>query len=146
MTLLEIGLIGALIGGLAGGALAARKAGKVMQGRIQARDAHALELAQENEALRSKLFAYQDTLICTTGGVGKRISECREITEALSKHAPDVFKAEPGLIYWLGATDQFLVELNDSLGDPLQDRLAAIRSQAIYLAIHEHNDIPLPVS
>jgi len=83
----------------------------------------------------------------SVGGVGKRISECREITEALSNHAPTVFKAEPVLIYWLEATDQFLVELyeiNRERNGPVQDHCATARSALVYQAVHDSTGLPLP--
>lgn len=48
------------------------------------------------------------------GGVHKRISEVREITEAIRLRHPELFKDEFGLTYWLSATDDFLCELRDA--------------------------------
>ena len=46
-----------------------------------------------------------------TGGISKRISESAEIAEAIQQDAPDLFKKNAGLAYWLHANDQFFGSL-----------------------------------
>lgn len=90
------------------------------------------QLLQEIEHYKARTSAIQNALE-TTGGIGKRIAECREIAAALQQHAPEVFKNEPGLIYWIEATDQFLVELHAATGsNPAQERMANSRSGQVY--------------
>ncbi|MFZ5525929.1 MAG: hypothetical protein ACOZE7_04670 [Pseudomonadota bacterium] len=48
------------------------------------------------------------------GGVHKRISEVREVAEAIRLRHPELFKDEFGLTYWLSATDDFLCGLRDA--------------------------------
>lgn len=48
------------------------------------------------------------------GGVFKRISEIREITETIRNYQPELFRQEPGLIHGLRATDEFLCSLLDA--------------------------------
>jgi hypothetical protein len=47
------------------------------------------------------------------GGVHKRISEIREITQSIRMRHPDLFKHEAGLASWLSASDAFLCQLRD---------------------------------
>jgi len=102
------------------------------------------QLAQEINHHKARTSAILEALK-TTGGIGKRIAECREIAETLQLHAPAVFKKEPGLIYWIEATDQFLVDLHAAAGnDPEQGRVAKSRSGAIYHQVHAETGLPLP--
>lgn len=48
------------------------------------------------------------------GGVHKRISEVREVTEVIRLRHPELFNDEFGLTHWLSATDDFLCELRDA--------------------------------
>lgn len=48
------------------------------------------------------------------GGVHKRISEIREITEIIRLRRPELFEEEFGLVHWLRSTDAFLCELRDA--------------------------------
>ena len=88
------------------------------------------ELA-DAQAFRASLEA---VLKNNTGGVGKRISETRQIAEAVFAHNPAIFAAAPGLIHWLKATDEFLVELMRSshTDDEYQRHVAGSQSAAIY--------------
>jgi hypothetical protein len=81
----------------------------------QALAAHRDELAAELDFIK-KTIAPMYSLISPNaeGGVLKRISEMREITEAIRKHQPELFQQEPGLIHWLSASDQFLCRLCDA--------------------------------
>lgn len=102
------------------------------------------QLAQEISHHTVRTNAIRKALEAT-GGIGKRIAECREIAETLQQHAPAVFKKEPGLIYWIEATDQFLVELHAAAGsDPEHERVAKSRSGAIYHQVHAETGLPLP--
>lgn len=95
----------------------------------------------------TELAQYRRILMSSAGGVGKRISECREITEAIQRYAPELFTMEEGLIYWLEATDQFLCNLYEVYReepDPVQDHCATARSAAIYQSVHEQTGLPLP--
>lgn len=102
------------------------------------------QLAQEIAITKARTNAIRKALE-TTGGIGKRIAECREIAETLQLHAPAVFNKEPGLIYWIEATDQFLVELHAAAGsDQNHERVAKSRSGAIYHQVHAETGLPLP--
>lgn len=95
----------------------------------------------------NRLSEYRRILNSSGGGIGKRISECREIAEAVSKRAPELFKTEPGLIYWLEATDQVLLalfEIDREWYGPNQERCATSRSALIYQDIHDKSGSPLP--
>lgn len=90
---------------------------------------------------------YRHILNSSGGGIGKRISECREIAETVIRHAPELFKTEPSLIYWLEATDQVLValfEIDREWYDPHQERCAASKSALIYQDIHDKSGLPPP--
>lgn len=97
---------------------------------------YAVEMSREKHEMRDMVIAYQKVLSGTTGGVGKRINECREITESVFKGAPTIFQDEPGLIYWLEATDQFLSELHQLNDDSLQNHVANGRGREIYTTVH----------
>ncbi|MCP1515550.1 hypothetical protein [Pseudomonas rhodesiae] len=73
---------------------------------------HSDRLSFERQHLREHLYKTVMHLEIFNGGVLYRIHECRETTEAILKHAPEVFRKEPGLVHWLSATDQFLTELD----------------------------------
>ena len=73
---------------------------------------HSDRLSLERQHLREHLYKTVTHLESFNGGVLYRIHECRETTESILKHAPEVFRKEPGLVHWLSATDQFLTELD----------------------------------
>lgn len=73
---------------------------------------HSDRLSFERQQLREHLYKTVMHLESFNGGVLYRVHECRETTEAILKHAPEVFRKEPGLVHWLSATDQFLTELD----------------------------------
>lgn len=105
-----------------------------------------LDLLAEGNALDA-VIRYQRIMKSSAGGVGKRLSECREITESILRHSPELFTKEDGLLYWLEATDQFLSELYEVYRedpDPVQDHCAAARSTAVYQAAHDKTGLPLP--
>lgn len=109
----------------------------------QQREAHlaAVEMARANAecwSLREQhLTDLYKVLSFKTGGVGKRISECREITEALFTHVPDVFEQEKGLIYWLHATDQFFTALDATmLPNDVREHCANSYSAEIYSQVY----------
>lgn len=73
----------------------------------------------------------------SNGGIGKRLAECREITEAIFTNSPALFEQEPGLIHWLQATDRFLVELESKMPeDPTRAHIVNSRSAEIYERVH----------
>ncbi|MGF6440196.1 hypothetical protein [Paraburkholderia youngii] len=95
----------------------------------------------------SRVASVLDTNV---GGIGKRVSESVEIAEALQKHAPEVFKANRGLAYWLHANDQFLHALYDATAehvDPVQRRrVHEVRKNArpneLFIRIYEEAGLP----
>ncbi len=48
------------------------------------------------------------------GGIHKRIAEVREITEAIRRRNPELFRQEYGLSRWLAYTDEYLCGLRDA--------------------------------
>lgn len=85
----------------------------------------------------AEVAAYRTVLASNAGGVGKRISECREIAEAIQRHSPDLYEREHGMVFWLSAMDEFLVALHSAYdpggeGDLGQARLATSRDADIY--------------
>lgn len=77
------------------------------------------------------------TIDRSNGGVGKRLAECREITEAIFTHSPALFEQEAGLIHWLQATDRYLVELVSKMPeDPTRAHIVNSRSAEIYERVH----------
>lgn len=98
---------------------------------------------EELHACKNELAAIRAVLDGTTGGVGKRIIECRETVDAIFTHAPGAYTKAPSLIYWLEATDQFLVELQRVAHlDPVQDRIASPRSPEVYERVHDVIGLP----
>jgi len=114
---------------------------------LQERKAHraASDWAVANcEALacaKEYMHALHSVLERKTGGVGKRISECREIAETLFAVAPAVYEEEPSLIHCLQATDEFLVEVDRLLpADDIRAHAANSRSPEIYKQIRKAVD------
>ena len=70
------------------------------------------QLSFEAQHLRDHLYRIVTHVEHFNGGVLYRIHECRETTEAILKHSPQVFRKETGLVHWLSAADQFLTELD----------------------------------
>ena len=73
---------------------------------------HSDLISLERQHLREHLYKTVMHLESFSGGVLYRIHECRQTTEAILKHAPEVFREEPSLVHWLSSTDQFLTELD----------------------------------
>lgn len=72
------------------------------------------ELEHENNELRRFSSGVGRVLNASVGGISKRLSESTEIVETLDRLAPELFKKDDGLIYWLHANDQFLVQLAEA--------------------------------
>lgn len=112
----------------------------------QYRLARALE---ESTAQADAIGSYRQVLLKQAGGLGKRISECREITSELLHHNPELFSKEQGLVYWLDATDQFLCALHAVYcrhegADPVMEHCASARSDTIYQRVYDATGLPPP--
>lgn len=87
---------------------------------------------------------WREVLSEHAGGIGKRISECREIAKAIERHSPEMYQREHGLIFWLAAMDQFLVALLGGY-DPsepdhsMHTRMAAVNTSDIYSRVQAKN-------
>lgn len=95
-----------------GSLFALRRALRERESLATQRDHLAAELDFIKKAIEP---VYRQIGINAEGGcVFKRITEIREITEAIRKHGPELFQQEPGLIHWLKASDEFLCSLLDA--------------------------------
>jgi hypothetical protein len=68
-------------------------------------------LMEEKQSLQHFVSGIVQILDSSVGGLSKRLSESQEIVETISRLDPELFKRDKGLIYWLHANDQFLVQL-----------------------------------
>lgn len=75
------------------------------------------ELEHENDELRRFSSGVVRVLNASVGGISKRLSESTEIVETINHLAPELFRKDNGLIYWLHANDQFLVQLAESAAE-----------------------------
>lgn len=103
-----------------------------------------LQLMRDRDYLLATHAKWREVLSEHAGGIGKRISECREIAKAIERHSPDMYQREHGLIFWLAAMDQFLVALLGGYDPTERDhsmhtRMAEVNSSEIYKRIQEKN-------
>lgn len=112
--------------------------------RAQYAEESARQLARKLAEAKAQQQAQLDVIERHAGGIGKRISETREIAEAVFANNPAIFAAAPGLIYWLKASDDFLVELmRVSHSDTeFQRHAAEARTAAIYQQVIEAIHLP----
>ena len=97
-----------------------------------------IELQNKLSDISEQNDCYREVVAFRLGGVGKRIAECRDITESIFAKRPELFDEVPGLIYWLQATDSFLVHLHScGVVSETQDRIARSRSSDIYELVSE---------
>lgn len=103
-----------------------------------------LQLMRERDYQLASHAKLREVLSDHAGGIGKRISECREIAKAIERHSPEMYQREHGLIYWLAAMDQFLVALLGGYDPtepdhPMHTRMAAVNTSDIYSRVQAKN-------
>lgn len=126
------------------GACCAIRAIQHLRAELDLAQKQRLHLVEELEECRKHCEAVDIVLHRTTGGIGARISEAREIAEAIFDQASSVFRREPGLLAWLEANDRFLVELMTAakIQDPFQQQGANRRTSKIYRRIRRVITLP----
>lgn len=111
------------------------------------------EIDAEFSDTRRYVSGITRTLNQYTGGISKRICESEQILKTLQRLDPDLFLKEDGLLYWLHANDQFLMQLASVAAEGIdRDHRRLIHEEiqfgreTTFLQAYEKSGLPPPVN